>query len=160
MFDNTEHHTSPTLLGKLRDSPQDQTAWTDFEHRYGRMIQRWCRRWGMQQSDVDDVTQEVLLAVARQMNRFEYDPSRRFRSWLKTVTYRAWCDFLKQRRRRRDAASGDTAVMRLLDSQEAQDEFLQQWEDEWKRELLEEAMKTCARARATSHLGSVSVAYT
>ncbi len=141
MANESEHHTSPTLLGRMRRTPPDQAAWSDFEQRYGKMIRRWCQRWGMQPSDAEDVTQDVLLALSRQMDRFEYDPDGRFRGWLKTITYRAWCDFLERRRRRRDAASGETVVMRLLESQEAQDDFLKQWEEEWKRELLEEAMK-------------------
>ena len=141
MESHSDHNTSPTLLGRLRCNPPDQSAWSDFERRYGRLIQRWCLRWGMQPSDVDDITQDVMLALTKQMDRFEYDPSGRFRAWLKTVTYRAWCDFLDQRRRRKDASSGDTVILRLLESQEVRDDFLHQWEEEWKRELLEAAMR-------------------
>ncbi len=141
MADNAEYQTSPTLLGRLRCSPPDQDAWGQFEQRYGSLIQRWCQRWGMQASDADDVTQDVLLALSRQMKEFDYDPSGRFRSWLKTITHHTWCDFLEKRRRRRDTGSGNSAVMDILNSQEVQDDFFKQWEEEWKRELLEEAMR-------------------
>ena len=147
---DTEQNTSPTLLGRLGQSPTDELAWQDFERTYGELIQRWCRGFGMQASDADDVTQDVLLALSKQMHRFRYDPTGRFRSWLKTVVYRAWCDFLQQRKRRRDAGSGDTAVKHLLDSQEVFDDLLQRFEFEWKRELLEEAMRR-VRQRVQTH---------
>ena len=141
MADSINYRTSPTLLANLRNSPPDQTAWADFESRYRGLIQSWCLRWGLQASDAEDITQEVMLALSRQMNRFAYDPGGRFRGWLKTITYRAWCDFLQQENRRRDAPSGGTAVVELLHSQEVRDDFLGEWEDEWNRQLLEEAMK-------------------
>jgi RNA polymerase sigma factor (sigma-70 family) len=139
--------TSPTLLSRLRHSPRDQTAWQDFVFRYGEMIHRWCQHWGLQKVDAEDVAQNVLLELSRQMSKFEYDPSGSFRGWLKTISYRAWCDFLS---RRRDVASGDSNVLQILHSVEARDDLLEQLEEEWNRELLEEAMKL-VRQRVQSH---------
>lgn len=148
-MDSTEHNTSPTLIGRLRLSPPDESAWADFEHRYSAQIQRWCRRWGMQPSDADDLTQDVLLALSKQMHKFQYDPNGRFRAWLKTIAYRTWADFLTQQKRRA-AMSGDTAIVQLLDSQDVQDDFFRQLEEEWKRELLEKAMNE-VRQRVQPH---------
>lgn len=150
MAGEADFGTSPTLLGRLRRSPTDETAWSDFVGRYERLIARWCRQWGLQGADAEDVAQNILLQLSRQMTRFEHDPEKRFRSWLKTVAYRAWCDFLDQRSRQKDAASGDSKIVELLSSQAAQDDFLQQLEAEWKVELLEEAMRL-VQLRAQPH---------
>ena len=139
-----DSRTSPTLLSKLRSNPQDERAWREFERRYAEMIQQWCRRWGLQPSDAEDLTQDVLLAISKQMERFEYDPSRRFRSWLKTIAHRAWCDFL-EKQRRRAIGSGETAVIRMLEDQNVEEEFSAQFELEWKRKLLSDAMKLVER---------------
>ncbi len=136
----TQFETSATLLGRLRHQPADETAWQEFVQRYVALIRQWCRRWGLTAADTEDVIQNVLLRLARQMNDFEYDAAGSFRGWLKTVTYRVWCDYLKQRERRKDAGSGDTTVLQVLKSQEARDDFTRQIEDEWQRELLERAM--------------------
>lgn len=141
MAERSQQDTSPSLLELLRQDPANQSAWTTFADRYGRLIHQWCGRWGLQQSDAEDVTQNVLLQVSRQMGRFEYDPNGSFRAWLKTVAYRAWCDFLEQCRRRNDRGSGDTAVLQMLNSVEARDGFLEQLDEEWNRELLQEAMQ-------------------
>src|SRR5437762_155337 len=93
-------HTSASLLGRLGSNPEDGAAWSEFVLRYGPKILQWCRGWRLQQADAEDVTQDVLLRVARQMQTFRYDPSRSFRAWLRTVAYRAWCDWLEARSRR------------------------------------------------------------
>jgi RNA polymerase sigma factor (sigma-70 family) len=58
-------------------------------------LYRWCRRWGLQEADAQDVTQAVLARLAAKMNSFRYDPAGSFRAYLKTLARYAWCDFLK-----------------------------------------------------------------
>lgn len=145
-----ENVTSRSLLGRLRHEPRDEAAWNDFAQRYGRMIRGWCRHWGLRELDAEDVAQNVMIQLSRQMQRFEYDRNGSFRGWLKTVAYRAWCDFLSQRNRQNDNGSGDSNVLQLLNSVAARDEFLEQMEQEWHRELLDEAMSR-VRQRVQPH---------
>ena len=97
--------TSTSLLVRLQQAPADQAAWAEFVRRYGTRIHGWCRRWGLQEADAQDVTQDVLLKLIRAMQAFRYDPAQRFRGWLKTVTHHAWQDLA--RGRRQVAAGGD-----------------------------------------------------
>ena len=92
--------TSLTLLARLGDAPRDEAAWADFVRGYAPAIGRWCRVWGLQPADVDDVTQVVLLKLARTMATFRYDPSRSFRAYLKTLTGYAVRDALREVRER------------------------------------------------------------
>ncbi len=132
--------TSPTLLGRLRAAPHDQAAWSEFVQRYGPVVHGWCRHWGLQEADAADVTQNVLLELARQMRSFEYDPAKRFRSWLRTVAHRAWCDFLDGRRRSQ-VGTGDTGVVELLASVPAADGLLNELEAAYEQEVLNRAMQ-------------------
>ncbi len=141
--------TSPTLLGRLGKVPPDETAWVEFVDRYGRRIYGWCAHWGLQQSDAEDVTQQVLLKLAAKMRSFAYDPSRSFRAWLKTVTHHAWRDFAEARKRP-GAGSGDSAVRELLDNVGAGDNLAERLEEEFSRDLLEEAMAR-VRLRVQPH---------
>jgi RNA polymerase sigma-70 factor (ECF subfamily) len=134
-----DSRTSPTLLGRLRNSPADEAAWVEFVARYGPRVLAWCRHWGLQESDAQDVTQNVLLALAREMRDFEYDPAGSFRGWLRTVARRAWMRH-EEWRRRPGAGTGDSAVWDRIDSEPAGDNLLQQLEEECDRELLEQAM--------------------
>ena len=139
MTSDSDDRTSPTLLGRLRQGVDDPAAWSEFVDRYGTVVYRWCRKWGLQDVDAEDVTQNVLLDLGRQMRTFEYRAGGRFRGFLRTVARRAWCDFLDTRRRH-PAGSGDTAVVQLLSGIPAADELVDGLDAECERELLAAAM--------------------
>jgi RNA polymerase sigma factor (sigma-70 family) len=130
--------TSPSLLAELCRDPTNQETWNRFVDLYGPKIYGWCRRWNLQDADAQDVTQNVLLKLSEKMQTFRYDPSRRFRAWLKTLTQHTWSDFVAWRQKLR--ASGDTAVVQLLDTVEAREDFAKQLEAAFDQELLDEAM--------------------
>jgi RNA polymerase sigma factor (sigma-70 family) len=136
--------TSATLLGKVGLSPMDQAAWTRFVDLYGSRIRGWCRRWGLQEADSEDVTQDVLMRLGQKLGTFEYDPARSFRGWLRTVTHNALADFLAARKRQ-CAGSGDDAVLQQLQSVQARDDLVAHLKDQFDCEILAIA---CARARA------------
>ena len=132
-----ESLTSATLLGRLRQVPMDQAAWAEFSERYGRKIYGWCRQWNLQAADAEDVTQIVLLKLAAKMQTFLYDPAKSFRAWLKTVTRNAWNDYWAGRSR--VAATGGSQAVELLQTVEAREDLVRRLDDEFDRELLEEA---------------------
>jgi RNA polymerase sigma-70 factor (ECF subfamily) len=145
--------TSPTLLGRLARVPTDQAAWGEFAERYGRKIYGWCRWWRLQEADAEDVTQEVLAKLAQKMRGFAYDPSGSFRGWLKTVVHHAWRDFIDHRQRR-DAGSGDTQIVELLQTVQARDHLVEQLDEEFSQDLLDEAMAR-VRSRVQPHTWEV-----
>src|SRR5262249_25610674 len=110
--------TSLTLLARLRHDPKDQAAWSEFVARYGPSIFQWCRGWGVQEADAQDVTQDVLLKLNGLMARFVYDSAGSFRGWLRTLTHHAWCDLAAERRRAGLGAS-DGRVFELFASLQA-----------------------------------------
>src|SRR5262245_65908564 len=112
--------TRVTLLVRLRQDPTDQAAWDVFVERYGRHIYRWCRQWQLQDADAEDVTQDILVKLARKLRDFAYDPSRSFRGWLKTIAHHAWRDFVDSPRRAQ-AAAGDHRVRELLQTLESRE---------------------------------------
>ncbi len=94
-----EPDTSLTVLERLERDPDDPEAWRLFIEKYQSRIRRWCLTWGSQDSDAEDVTQEVLVKLFAALRKFQYDPNRSFRAWLKTVAQHAWSDFVSARRR-------------------------------------------------------------
>ena len=80
-----------------------------------------------------------MVAMAKQMREFEYDSSKYFRSWLKTIAHRAWVDFLKSRKRA-VSGSGSDEVHNKLYSVETKDDFVAKIMQECEKGLLEEAM--------------------
>ncbi len=131
--------TSVTLLGRLRHDPKDQSAWNDFVARYQPQILRWSRAWGLKEPDALDIAQAVLAKLSGLMARFAYDPSRSFRAWLKTLTHHAWRDLIAEKKRA-GIASGDSRMGEFFESLEAGDDLVRHIEEEFQRELMEQAM--------------------
>jgi RNA polymerase sigma factor (sigma-70 family) len=137
--DRTQMRTSASLLGRLRFSEAAPDDWSEFARRYTPMIQTWCRRWGLQDADAQDVAQDVLVRLASRLRSFDYDPARSFRSFVKTMAHFTWCDLIEARKRSRVGGSGDTAVLDQLHEIQARDDFQARLADAFDREILEEA---------------------
>jgi RNA polymerase sigma-70 factor (ECF subfamily) len=140
--------TSPTLLGRLGQPGTDQAAWAELVRRYGPRISSWCRQWGLQEADAQDVTQTVLARLVEKLRSFHYDRSRgSFRGWLRTLTHHAWYELVTDRRRQ--AAGGRTLAE--LDTLPARDDLLRRLEEEFDLELLAEAAAR-VRLRVAPHI--------
>ncbi len=145
-----ESRTHATLLERVaRSGDRDQEAWARFVDQYGRKVYSWCRRWGLQAADAQDVTQIVLMKLAARMRNFTYDPSRSFRAWLKAVAHNTWKDFVGDLHRA-DAGLGGGADLERLNSVEAREDLVRGLEEQLDRELLEAAMQN-VRGRAADH---------
>jgi RNA polymerase sigma factor (sigma-70 family) len=138
MAADRDTETSLTLLERLQVNPDDPVAWRLFVERYQPRIRRWCLAWGLQDSDADDVAQEVLVKLFGALRKFHYDPSRSFRAWIKTVTQHAWSDFVRARHKDPGRNAGPIAL--VADSAEAQSDLERQLEEAFDRELLDVAM--------------------
>lgn len=111
-------------------------CWRRFTECYGRKIYAWCRQWNLQEADAEDVTQNVLIKLADKLQTFDYDPQKSFRAWLKTVTRNAWSDYW---RARKAVAQGGSQAVEILATVEAREDLVQRLNEEFDRELLEEA---------------------
>ena len=103
--------------------------------RYHPKIYGWCRAWGLQDADANDVAQDVLTKLTEKMANFRYDQSRCFRAWLKTITQRVLSDLMAGRRR----AVGSQALP-VLETVEARADLERRIEEIFNRELLDLAI--------------------
>jgi RNA polymerase sigma factor (sigma-70 family) len=131
----TDSQTSLSLMETLRVTPRDAEAWDRFVRRYRPKIYGWCRAYGLQEADAEDVAQEVISKLAQKMASFRYDQTRSFRAWLKTVTQHALCDLVSSRSR----AVGSLSA-HVLDNIEARADLERRIEEILNRELLDLAI--------------------
>jgi RNA polymerase sigma factor (sigma-70 family) len=141
--------TRSSLLDLLRTDPANQAGWDQFVDRYGPHIYRWCRAWKLQDADAKDVTQTILVKLTQKLREFDYDPSRSFRGWLKTVAHHTWRDFEVSRRHERPAG-GDSGLEEQMLSLEAREDLAQKLEEAFDMELLE-AAQVRVRLRVAPH---------
>ncbi len=78
--------TSKSLLAKARDR-SDQAAWHRLTELYSPLIEKWVRPHVAQRADAEDVVQDVLTTLVRELPRFEHNQQPgAFRAWLRTIT--------------------------------------------------------------------------
>jgi RNA polymerase sigma factor (sigma-70 family) len=139
--------TRVSLLLRLKAHPQDQTAWQEFVRRYEPRLLGWCKHWHLQEADAQDVTQTVLLQLMTKLQSFEYDPTRSFRAWLKTLTHHAWQDLLV-RRQQVQTNLGATTAHDPLSTLEARDDLQARLKEAFDLEVMDLAMER-VQARVT-----------
>ena len=105
--------TRHSLLVRLKN-PDDEEAWREFVEIYRPVIYRLACRRGLQDADAEDLVQQVLLAIAGAIERFQPDAQQaRFRTWLHRIAQNLILNALT--RRAPDQGSGNSAVRQLLD---------------------------------------------
>ena len=128
--------TSPSFLVRLRDR-ENADAWGRLDRLYAPLLFDWVGRLGVQPADADDLVQEVLATVAREMPRFEYDPARgAFRGWLRTVLVNRVMNYRRSRANRPDAAGGGGHDRLLDDLADGRGDLSRAWDDEHDRHVL------------------------
>ena len=106
--------THPSLVLRLRN-PRDEAAWQEFVEVYEPLVYSLVRRKGFQHADADELTQEVLLAVVRAVDRWEPDASRgTFRGWLATIARRLMVNFLSSPARQFRGTGRSSVLEQLL----------------------------------------------
>lgn len=88
--------TRGSLLIRLRDA-QNHAAWREFVELYQPVIYRLCRRRGVRHADAEDLVQQVLILVARAVDRFDASSERgTFRGWLYRISHNVIVNFLSR----------------------------------------------------------------
>jgi RNA polymerase sigma-70 factor (ECF subfamily) len=125
--------TRHSLIQRLQD-PGDDAAWEEFASIYRPIIVRIALRKQLQLDDAEDLAQQVLMLVLKNISKWKKDPTRaRFRTWLQTVVRNAMINALS--RRPKDQASGGTTSLEQL--HQSPDKADSLWFDlEWERQTL------------------------
>jgi RNA polymerase sigma factor (sigma-70 family) len=137
--------TRRSLLSRLRDLGDD-ASWQAFFDTYWRLIYNVARKVGLGDADAQDVVQETVIAVARKLPDFHYDPSKgSFKQWLLLITRRRIHDHLRRHYRaapflatvEEQAASLRNAPSPVHSPDQAIEAA---WECEWRETLLQTAL--------------------
>jgi RNA polymerase sigma-70 factor (ECF subfamily) len=92
--------TSTSLLARLKVQSPANADWQRLHEIYAPLIRRWLVRVPGLGAEAEDVAQEVLVVVLREVPRFERRREGSFRAWLRQVTVNKLRTYHKQKRRR------------------------------------------------------------
>ena len=128
--------TRPSLVVRL-GSVRDEAAWTEFLEIYEPLILRLLRRHGLQDSDARDVCQQVLMAVAGDVEQWKPDGAKgSFRRWLFQIARNRVIKFLVKERREALAKGGTDAQVVLGSLPDAHASLSAEFECEYRQQLL------------------------
>jgi RNA polymerase sigma factor (sigma-70 family) len=152
--------TRASLLERLKDLG-DQGSWNEFYQTYRGLIYSVAHRAGLNETDAEEVVQDTVIAVARKMPGFRYDPAvDSFKGWLLTVTRWRILDQLKKRQQLAsqtlntsttitDEGTRTNVVERFPDP--AGFDLAAIWDEEWERNLLQTALDRIKRQVHPQH---------
>lgn len=134
------HETSLSLLERLRQSSEHED-WNRLTDLYTPLIRVWLRRYDVQESDASDLVQEVLLAVAKDLGKFEHrgQPGA-FRGWLKAILIHRLRKFWRARDRRPQARGDSDLDARLAQLDDPSSDLSQIWNREHDQYVLRQLL--------------------
>src|SRR5256712_5984717 len=89
--------TRRSLLTRLKQW-DDHESWRDFFNTYWKLVYGVALKSGLTETEAQEVVQETVIAVAKKMHAFKYDPAvGSFKSWLLHITRCRIADQLRRR---------------------------------------------------------------
>lgn len=127
-----------TRQSLLRRAQAGETAaWKELTELYRPLILAWLNRQGVPARDLEDLGQEVLLSVVKQLPGFQHSGHRgAFRSWLRTIVCSRAADYWRAGDARPRAGGGASAAA-LQQVADPGSELNRQWDEEHDRYLIQ-----------------------
>ena len=131
--------TRRTLVARAQD-PNDQQAWNDFTAHYKPFINRTLNFINVNPAENDDIIQETLIAIWKQIKTFEFkDHPGGFRRWLSTVIRHRAIDHIRKNStydEKATVAGREKAIAQEI----SQSELKTKIEREWERYITQTAL--------------------
>src|SRR6185312_1828123 len=142
--------TRTTLLERLKDW-RDDSSWQEFFDAYSKLIYGFALKSGLTEMEVQEVVQETMISVAKQIPKFKYDRNLgSFKGWLlQTTRWRIKDQFRRressmvQEPPHQETSTGTQWLDKIADPESLNVEKL--WNEEWEKNLFETAINKIKR---------------
>lgn len=140
--------TRKSLIERLNNW-EDQKTWNEFYQTYWRLVYSVATKAGLTREEAFDVVQETIIAIARQVQKGQYDPrAGSFKAWLLQMTRWRVLDVFRARKRQPSLAdqgnadSEDTTNLALERLTQEKDNMLEKiWDKEWRDNITYAALE-------------------
>ncbi len=144
--------TRESLVGRLVNL-DDRVRWQEFFNTYWRLIYSVARKSGLTDAEAQDVVQETVITVAKNISKYEREAGS-FKGWLLHITrwriadqFRKRAPAERQRPKRDDSRRGTATIDRVPDGFDLD----AAWEEEWQRNVLAAALERVKRKIDAKH---------
>ena len=134
--------TPLSLLDRLRTAKPDAAEWRRLHDLYLPVIRHWLSRVPALRDEAEDLAQEILVVLFRELPTFERRRHGSFRAWLRQVTVnrvRACC---KARRKQPLAGLGPEVDAMLNQLEDPASDQARQWDQDHDRHVFQKLLAT------------------
>jgi len=136
--------TSLSLLERL-SIDSDNASWAQLVELYGPLLRHWLRRYDVAEADCDDLIQDVLLVVSRELPEFRHNRrTGAFRSWLRKILANRVQNHWRARKRRPMATGRSTFAEQLNQLEDDDSNCSRMWDAEHDRQVIEHLLSRSA----------------
>lgn len=129
--DNRMIVTRESLLSRLRQPGNE--SWREFFEIYWKLIYSMARKGGLSDAEAQEVVQETMIGVSRNLPHYVYDPAKcSFKTWLMRLIRWRIVDQLRQRENHEPISSAEE-----IEDDKA---FVEEWDQDWERNLVQAAL--------------------
>jgi RNA polymerase sigma factor (sigma-70 family) len=110
--------TPPSLLDRLKKASASSPDWATLQNMYLPLIKSWLTRIIGTRDAIEDLSQEVLVVLVRELPHFQSRGKGSFRAWLREVTVNQTRAHFKRRQRMplaRPIGGGEALIQQLED---------------------------------------------
>jgi len=129
--------TRDSLLLRVKDK-KDEQAWEEFALIYEPFLRALLRKQSIPSSECDDISQEVMMKLYQNIEKYQKQNGAKFRTWLVTVLKNTMFSHLKKRKatQNRDERWAEEKI-RQLESNELEEDY----ETEWQQKICDLAFE-------------------
>jgi RNA polymerase sigma-70 factor (ECF subfamily) len=133
--------TSLSLLQRLKRAKPDAADWILLQDLYLPLVRRWLARVPELGDEVDDLSQEVLLVLLRELPSFERQRLGSFRAWLRQIVVNRTRAFCKLRQRQPRAGHGPETELLLEQLADPNGALAQEWDREHDKHVFKRMLE-------------------
>jgi RNA polymerase sigma-70 factor (ECF subfamily) len=132
--------TSLSLLDRLKHAGADAADWRRLQEIYRPLIGKWLSGVPGLRDEADDLAQEVLVVLLRELPSFERQRHGSFRAWLRQVTVNQVRTYYQRRRKLPRAGLGEDGDRLLAQLEDPGSDLARQWDREHDQHVLKQLL--------------------
>jgi RNA polymerase sigma-70 factor (ECF subfamily) len=129
--------TSLGLLERLKRAQPGASEWRKLQEIYLPLVRSWLVRVPGIGEEADDLAQEVLVVLMRELASFERQRDGSFRAWLRQITVNRIRTFTRMRRRLPVAGLGQESDQLLAQLDDPGSDLARQWDRDHDRHVFQ-----------------------
>jgi RNA polymerase sigma-70 factor (ECF subfamily) len=132
--------TSLSLLDRLKRAGSDAADWQRLQELYLPLIRAWLRRVPGVGDEADDLAQDVLVVLFRELPAFERRRDGSFRAWLRQITLNRIRAFQKSRGKRALTGGGEQGADLLAQLADPSSDLSRQWDEDHDKHVFQKLL--------------------